>query len=843
MSNIGSTTPGTGGLYSPGGASPPLYVNGLISGINTDQVIQALMQSVEAPQSRLKSQQSQLAGQISDYQQLNSDLSALQSAAEALSAPSAWQAVAATSSDPSAVGATSSGSGLPGSISFNVNQLAQADTLASSGTVASASDVVASGDFLVSAGGGALGLGALQTGSGLALGSHTVDVTQALTGATTSGSTNLAASTTITTGTNDTIVANVGGTGHTFTLAAGTYDPAQLAAEVQSASGGLLQAEVGGNGQLQVSTTQLGSAASLQVTGGSALASLGLSAMGSAAAGSNGSVTVDGTVNALTSGSAGSTVSLTSGSGGTITATLGAFGTSGTLSADNVSTGDGSLSSVVGAINAAGLGVSAAAVQTGANAYRLQLSATKTGAAADLSVATNVFAPLGALGTVVAGQDAQLQVGGSSGYTVTSATNTVSNLLPGLDLTLTQATTSPVTVTLAPDASGIATKVSSLVTAANTALSDINSYAGYDATTKQAGPLMGDGTVSAITQQVLSAVADAVGGADGSGGLLTSDVAGLTVTSGGQLSFDSSKFTAAFATNPSGVAALFGQGGTFSPKSPGYAGQVSFVYANDNSAAGSYDVQVSQSASQATDLGSTLFASGATMTAGETVTVSVGSASASYTTVSGDTLASVVSGLNQALASAGLGVTAQVATNGSNQQLELASAAYGSNATFGVTTTGTDQFGLQTGSPVTGTDVAGTIDGVAATGSGQVLTAPRTGSAPAGLSLLVTATGISSLTDLGTFTYTPGVAGQLAAAGYVAADPTTGNLTTTIQNLQSQSSSLGTQISAYDPIIAAQQQAYRNEFAQMEAQLATLKSQSGWLSAQLGQLPSAPTIP
>lgn len=821
-----------------------MYVPGLVSGLNTTQVINALMQSVEQPQIDLQNEQSQINSNVSDYQQINSDFSTLQSAAEALASPSAWQAVQASSSDPSVATASASGSGSPSSISFSVEQLAQANTLASTGTVASTADVVGTGNFLVSAGGGALGLSTLTAGSTLGLGSHSVDVTQALTGAEASGGKQLQSSTVIASS-NDSLAVTIDGTAYTFTLQAGTYTPQELAQAVAAASGGLLVAQVGPDGQLEVSTTQLGSSATLAVTGGSALSSLGMSAMSQASSGTNGSVTVDGTATSLTSGTVGGQVSLPSGSGGSITATLGAFGSTGSLSADNVSLGNGSLSSVVSAINGAGLGVSAEAVQSGSSSYRLQLSSTKSGSAASLSVDTAAFSStIGNLTTVAQGQDAMLQVGGSGGYTVSSASNTVNGLLPGLSVTVSQVSSQPVTASLSPDATGLASKVKALVDAANAALADINKYAGYNASTKQGGPLMGDPTLTALTQEVLGAVGGALGGSNGSGGSLSAADAGLSLTSNGTLSFNSSTFESAFSSNPSAVAALFGEGGSFTPSSSAYAGGVSFNYANDNTAPGTYAVSISHSATQATDLGSASFASGAALAAGETVTVSSGATSASYTTQSGDTLQSVAQSLNAAFAKSGVGVTAQVVTGSSGQQLELQSATYGSAASFNVSTSGGSQFGLTTsGASYSGTDVVGTIDGKAATGQGQVLSAPQSDPALAGLSLMITASGITSATNLGNFTYTPGIAGSLAGVGYGAADPTTGSISTTIQNLQGQSQGLGTQIAAYDPIISAAQQSYQNEFAQMEAQLATLKNESNWLSSQLGQSSSSSSSP
>ena len=838
MSTINSTTSTTS--YGP----TTTYINGLISGLNTTQIIQALMQQVEQPQIDLENQVNQIQQEISDYQQINSDLSALQSAADALENAQAWQATTATSSDPSSVSATSSGSGTPGSISFSVNQLATANVVASAGTVSSTSAVIASSPLLVSVGGSGLGLTSLAGNSGLALGSHTIQVTQALSGAEVEGSTMLPSSITITTGTNDTITYYLNGsaTASSLTIPGGTYTPQQLATAIANASGGSLQAEIGPNGQLVISTTLLGSGASLQITGGDALGTLGLSAMSSAATGSAGSITVDGTPNAINNVNAGSQVNLTSGTGGSITATLGQFGLSlGSLSADNVSVGNGSLASVVQAINSTGLPLTASAVQTSSGTWKLQIASNQTGAANDISINPAAFSStIGQLETVTPGQNANLVVGSGQGaYMITSGSNTIQNLLPGLDVSLLSTTTSPVTVTLAPDVQGLSTKVSNLVNAANTVLQDINKYAGYNSSTNTAGPLMSDPEVQAIANQILSIVSQATGGQSSSGGPLTAADVGINLTSSGQLSFDSSTFQTAFSQNPTGVAAFFEQGGSFSPSSSAYSGSVSLAYASDSTQPGSYQVVISHSATQATDLGSASFASAATSVgAGYTITVSSGGAQVSYTTQSTDTVQSVANDLNAAFAAQGMGIQAEIVPSGTGVALELQSQAYGSAATFTVGTAGTtDVFGLTTsGTTYQGTDVAGTIGGVTATGQGQVLSAPSSDPNLGGLSLLVTASGITSATNIGTFTYQPGLAGSLGSYAYQTSNPVNGVITDTINNLQAQSSSLSQEAASYDPVIAAAYQSYLNEFANMESELAALKAQGNWLTSAIAGL-------
>jgi flagellar hook-associated protein 2 len=322
--------------------------------------------------------------------------------------------------------------------------------------------------------------------------------------------------------------------------------------------------------------------------------------------------------------------------------------------------------------------------------------------------------------------------------------------------------------------------------------------------------------------------------------------AGITLNNDGTLSFDQSTFTSAYSANPSAVQSLFVQGGTFAPAagSPAASGDISLNYAGDTTLPGSYDVTITQSASQATASGSQSYASaGSTVATGETLSVQMGGTTVSYTTSAGQSLSSIASGLNASFASNGLGVTAQVATGASGSYLKVTSASYGSTQTFSVQSTamGAGTTGLattaNTWTAYTGTDVAGSINGVAATGNGQFLAAPVTDPTLKGLTLQVTTAGVTSSTDLGTFTYAPGVAALTAQVAQQASDPVTGSITTTVQNLQQETTDLTTQIQSYQPMIDAERATLQQEFADMETQLGTLKNQSSWLSSQLAQLP------
>lgn len=844
VSSIGTSSLFSGLVTNNSGTGPTATFNGVISGINTQQIIQALMTAYEIPQTELQGQITTMNANLSAYQQIAADLTNLQSAADNISQTQLWNQTVATSNNTQVATATSSPSAPQGSVSFNVLQLAQAQTIASQNTVSSTSTVVDTSPFLLS--GTAYGYGVTSlTGSGLALGTHNFAVTTALSGGTAVGSKPLASSVTITSGVNDQIAVNVNGTAQTFTLAAGTYTPAQLAAAVSSASvvsgSPLLQAQVNAQGEMKVGTTLLGSSASLQVTGGDALSSLGMVAQTTASVGTAGSITVDGTANSVNNINANTTVSLAGVSGATVTMGVGSFGlNAGSFTASEVSPGGGTLADVVSAINAAGAGVTASAVQVASGAYRLQMSSSTTGTAGQIVFDSSGFTSvLGGFNTITSAQDAKLQVGGTSGYTVDSGSNAVTGLLSGVTINLLSAQNSgatPVTVTVGANGQAMASSVQTMITDANQALADINKYAGYNSTTGKGGPLMGDANLNLITNQILGTVANVVG----SGTLIGAGSVGVAVTQSGTLTFDSTTFLAAYQANPTGVAQMFSQQGTFAPSASQYAGTVGFSFALDSTPAGNYPITVSQSATQATDTGSVL--STGTITAAETLGFTQGTLTGSYAATAGESLTTIASGLNSMFSKQGITLYASVQTVSGGSQLVVNSVNYGSAQTFSVTSnaTGTGQTGLagSTGSAsFAGLDVKGTIDGIAATGSGQSLSVPFSSSTIPGFAVNVTASGITSSTNIGTIDYTTGIAGGLANISALAADPITGSVSGSVSSLQNQIVGLQAQYNSYTPMIQAEQQLLTNEFAQMESQLSTLNNQSQWLSGQISKLP------
>lgn len=174
-------------------------------------------------------------------------------------------------------------------------------------------------------------------------------------------------------------------------------------------------------------------------------------------------------------------------------------------------------------INAANAGVVATVFNDGTN-ERLLLQAKNTGAAAgfrvqsaDPALAGLVFDPEASPGTGMAaagipvqyGQDAKARI---NGLAVTSATNTLTDNIPGVTIKLVATTTtgygtpgevkSPLTMSISEDVTPAVKNVNDFVTAYNALNKTLADLTRYDAATKTAGLFQGDSSVVGL-QNVL----------------------------------------------------------------------------------------------------------------------------------------------------------------------------------------------------------------------------------------------------------------------------------------------------------------------------------------------------
>lgn len=253
---------------------------------------------------------------------------------------------------------------------------------------------------------------------------------------------------------------------------------------------------------------------------------------------------------------------------GSVARRLGIDGTASGVDGDNFLTGseerviefeaDATLEDIRDAIDAAGVGVSASIVNTGAGAspFRLSLSSQDSGQAGRFLIDTGGF-DLG-LSTLDEGNDARVFFGSSdpaSGVLLTSSTNSLDGIIQGVTLDLRSASEDPVVISVARDAGSIETKIQEFVDAFNRVIEGIDFRTRFDQETEERGVLLGDSTMLNLRNGLFSTLRRGNQGFESDLDSLTQ--VGITVGSAGKLEFNAEQFRDAFADDPQAVEDLF----------------------------------------------------------------------------------------------------------------------------------------------------------------------------------------------------------------------------------------------------------------------------------------------
>ena len=228
----------------------------------------------------------------------------------------------------------------------------------------------------------------------------------------------------------------------------------------------------------------------------------------------------------------------------------------------------GTLTDLRDQINNLGAGVTASIINTGTEAspaYRLGLSSNSTGSANAITIVTDQT-DLDLVGTgidtLAAAQDSKIEIGDPTltPLVVERSSNTVSDVIPGVTLTLTKTTgTGTVQLNLSQDVNAVKTNIKALATAYNEVVNFINERSTYDVTTKQGGIFFNEGAARTVLSRLRSALSSSVSGAT-----VYSNVGqvGFKTERDGTITVDEGQLSTALSTNYSGVKALFSNQGT-----------------------------------------------------------------------------------------------------------------------------------------------------------------------------------------------------------------------------------------------------------------------------------------
>ena len=232
-----------------------------------------------------------------------------------------------------------------------------------------------------------------------------------------------------------------------------------------------------------------------------------------------------------------------------------------------IDSSNNTLAGVRDAINNAGAGVNASILKNGDD-YQLLLVSEETGLSKSMSITVNdseggdtdgsglsrlAFNSSGSqLTQYAAGANANFSI---NGLAVSSASNTVTDVIDGVTLNLLSATSSAITIDVKTDTDTIVAEVQAFVDKYNAYASLFKDLTKYDATTGTAGALQGDSTARSVMSQIRSELGKSVTGLTGSYTSLA-DV-GISIDKSGVMTFTQSTFETAFAAAPTEVTGVF----------------------------------------------------------------------------------------------------------------------------------------------------------------------------------------------------------------------------------------------------------------------------------------------
>jgi flagellar hook-associated protein 2 len=228
----------------------------------------------------------------------------------------------------------------------------------------------------------------------------------------------------------------------------------------------------------------------------------------------------------------------------------------------NSTNNNNTLSSLSAAINSADIGVTASVI-TDSSGSRLSIVSGTSGAAGQLTISASltdassnqVTFPSGS-GQV--GQDANLKVDGVS---VTSPSNTVTTVIPGITFQLLALSTTPVQVQITDDTTSIGTAISSFVSAYNKVIGDINTQEGKDSSGNPE-PLMG----SPVLAQLQGTLAGSLFTGAASGSIKNITQLGISMNNDGTLTLNADTLNSALNSHLADVTGFLQNSGSFGQK-------------------------------------------------------------------------------------------------------------------------------------------------------------------------------------------------------------------------------------------------------------------------------------
>lgn len=457
----------------------------------------------------------------------------------------------------------------------------------------------------------------------------------------------------------------------------------------------------------------------------------------------------------------------------------------------------------------------------------------------------NVFAPV-----VQSAADARVQLGSGAGAVVIqSASNTVTNVIPGVSIKLQAADPNKtVQLNVTDDVEGAIKQITNFV-------NDYNAFASYlDTQTKYtpgsgtgsgtAGPLNGINSVRGLRSQVQQALlADTP---NLSSQLNRLGALGISPDGSGQLKIDTTQLRNVLSGNVAGMGygdlkSLFSMQGESSSAGIQFATGTASTKSTTTTP---YTIHITQAAERASITGSNVVAPSTVIdnTNNSLVVTIDGKTSSTMTLASGTyTAQSLANELQKEINGAMTANGSSVSVSLDSGKLVVRSDRYGSASTVSIVSgSSLADLGFAGTESDVGADVAGSFvaDGQteAATGVGQILTGVSTNKNTAGLTVVVTMNpgqvppgGVDS-----TMSVTRGIASSVQAMLDGMLDPVNGQMTLIAQQFTNQIQAAQADVTKQTAAMNLQQANLMRQFASMESAMANLQSQANLLTSAFG---------
>jgi len=439
--------------------------------------------------------------------------------------------------------------------------------------------------------------------------------------------------------------------------------------------------------------------------------------------------------------------------------------------------------------------------------------------------------------TLQAAQDAVVEIGN---ITLARSSNTITDAIQGVTLNLLKAdSTETIDLTVSTDSSGVKGLVDIFISAYNDLIGYLTDQLSFDPDLGEAKPLLGDSTALLLKRQVQNLITSAVPGS--STGLNSLAKLGVkTDSETAKLSLDDTTFQAEIAKSLQDVSRLFIGIGV--PTNTA----IEFVSKTDDTQAGTYGIVVNTAPTRATVLGAhTVPSAGITLAETISVSLFSNATktgdtpvTAQITAAAGSTVNDIVNALNSEFATEKMDVSA----SNNSGTLQIRATNYGDDYKVQVLSNvadASDQSGIGTTVLETqGVDIVGTINGFTAKGVGAVLTS-TSGFGDQGLSIKAE---VSTTGSFGTITVSTGIADRMEILLGVATDTSTGTIKIRQDGISDTVEDLDESIAKKAAAVALFEQRTFEQFVRLEVLLGALQTQSQALASLLVGLQNLSTV-